>query len=477
MLEAAFVDTPPSTRQTASKETKKLATVTTQLENANATIALLEKEKLKLKGKDCKECKRLTQELSKTTNEPAGSVPVKTHKALESRATKAEKRAEKAEKELADAVAVARAKPDGDSKAVKEAAKDAKKTHDAQQSEIERLEKAIRDAKKVNDSEIDRLNKVLKSERAEGTKSTTQSTKKITELEKIRADHEKVAAGNVLANMQDTTRAAKIAEEESKKLGEVEAQAGNLSIQLESSKAALAIARSELREAKENVVRLTAEATEKSGVSEKAEAANKELSRKQSKKHDRLEKDNATLVAEKEKLQSELATLTRKLKKGEEKKTKLNLALTAQLKVSTELDALRKNLMKDLKAANSKLIEREIMDHTAKDKLGFYQSQLEKAEASAHKHEQQALRLQALDEARNQKSNPESEEPFRKTSRFVSPPPTRGGRSFLMSPIPMESLEGDSPSADEARMVLKRLSAKCTTNHTCRRRTRQWQIG
>ena len=467
MLEAAFVDTPPSTRQTASKETKKLATVTTQLENANATIALLEKEKLKLKGKDCKECKRLTQELSKTTNEPAGSVPVKTHKALESRATKAEKRAEKAEKELADAVA--RAKPDGDSKAVKEAAKDAKKTHDAQQSEIERLEKAFRDAKKVNESEIDRLNKLLKSERAEATKSTTQSTKKITELEKMRADHEKVAAGKVLANMQDTTRAAKIAEEESDRKK-------NLSVQLESSKAALATARSELREAKENVVRLTAEATEKSGVSEKAEAANKELSRKQSKKHDRLEKDNATLVAEKEKLQSELATLTRKLKKGEEKKTKLNLALTAQLKVSTELDALRKNLKKDLKAANSKLIEREIMDHTAKDKLGFYQSQLEKAEASA-----QALRLQALDEARNQKSNPEYEEPFRKTSRFVSPPPTRGGRrsGYSMSPIPMESLEGDSPSADEARMVLKRLSApqKCTTNHTCRRRTRQWQIG
>jgi hypothetical protein len=210
------------------------------------------------------------------------------------------------------------------------------------------------------------------------------------------------------------------------------------------STTALDTAKNDLQTAYEDLARLSAEKI----ASETAVGADKELSRKQSKQQGKvkqtLEKYNADLEGEIESLRSDVARFTRKFQKIEGKKIKLDVALEAQSKICNDLDAKRKKFKVDWKDVSAKLREREAVHQASQGQFGFMQSQLQKAEALAHKHEEHALQLQArLDEASCRKSGyPESEAPSsqgRRFQSFQSPPPK--GFAAGASPIRMDSLE------------------------------------
>ena len=407
-----------------------------------------------------KTTKDLEISLEKATKGPPPNTKIKDLKAqlkaLEIRAEDAESNLAKREKQ--------------DEKRVKEdekrVQKDEKREKDdeATSTEIRTLKQAVKES-----------NSALLKERNAGSKLGTtveQLRKKITEMGGV------MKGGTVALSTQNkelmTTQLAK----EEVNTANIEKLMTQLSEEKAENTRKIEKLMTQLSEAK-------AESTANIEKLDGSERVKRKALRKEEKKTETLEKENADLQF---RLECEVRKNKKATQKSAKRDEKIEVAQKEWQQTQTalvEVNAKYKETKTKLKLAEKQITESKVSDQQAVMKLN-------EAVESAAKHKKRVKELQVRTQELQVRCEVESA--WRKSQdnvagsgsvhgKFTSPPLKRQrGSSFGVSPIRMDSLGGDDESfaAVDAKKVLRRLIHNMTYHELvtiqCRRRISEWQI-
>ena len=407
-----------------------------------------------------KTTKDLEISLEKATKGPPPNTKMKDLKAqlkaLEIRAEDAESNLAKREKQ--------------DEKRVKEDEKRVQKD-EKREKDDEATSTEIRTLKQV----VKESNSALLKERNAGSKLGTtveQLRKKITEMEGV------MKGGTVALSTQNkelmTTQLAK----EEVNTANIE----KLMTQLSEAKA------ENTRKIEKLMTQLSEAKSESTANIEKldgSERVKRKALRKEEKKTETLEKENADLQF---RLECEVRKNKKATQKSAKRDEKIEVAQKEWQQTQTalvEVNAKYKETKTKLKLAEKQITESKVSDQQAVRKLN-------EAVESAAKHKKRVKELQVRTQELQVRCEVESA--CRKSQdnvagsgsvhgKFTSPPLKRQrGSSFGVSPIRMDSLGGDDESfaAVDAKKVLKRLIHNMTYHELvtiqCRRRISEWQI-
>ena len=422
-------------------------------------------------AQEVKALKKTTKDLEISLEKATKGPPPNTKmKDLKAQLKALEIRAEDAESNLAKREKQDEKRVKEDEKRVKEDEKRVQKD-EKREKDDEATSTEIRTLKQV----VKESNSALLKERNAGSKLGTtveQLRKKITEMEGV------MKGGTVALSTQNkelmTTQLAK----EEVNTANIE----KLMTQLSEAKA------ENTRKIEKLMTQLSEAKAESTANIEKldgSERVKRKALRKEEKKTETLEKENADLQF---RLECEVRKNKKATQKSAKRDEKIEVAQKEWQQTQTalvEVNAKYKETKTKLKLAEKQITESKVSDQQAVRKLN-------EAVESAAKHKKRAKELQVRTQELQVRCEVESA--CRKAQenvagsgsvhgKFTSPPLKRQrGSSFGVSPIRMDSLGGDDESfaAVDAKKVLKRLIHNMTYHELvtiqCRRRISEWQI-